>query len=36
MPKPRPMFRTIAILVAVGVVPLTGIDAIGNPNPGVK
>jgi gamma-glutamyltranspeptidase / glutathione hydrolase len=36
MPKPRPMFRTIAILVAAGVVPLIGIDAIGNPNPGVK
>jgi gamma-glutamyltranspeptidase / glutathione hydrolase len=36
MPKPRPMFRAVAILVAAGVVPLTGIDAIGNPNPGVK
>src|SRR5580692_10782757 len=36
MPNPRPMFRTIAILVAAGVVPLAGIDAIGNPNPAVK
>jgi Gamma-glutamyltranspeptidase len=36
MPNPRPMFRTIAILVAASVVPLAGIDAIGSPNPGVK
>jgi gamma-glutamyltranspeptidase/glutathione hydrolase len=36
MPNPRPMFRTIAILVAASVVPLAGTDAIGNPNPGVK
>jgi gamma-glutamyltranspeptidase/glutathione hydrolase len=36
MPNQRPMFRTIAIFLAASVVPLAGIDAIGNPNPAVK
>jgi gamma-glutamyltranspeptidase / glutathione hydrolase len=36
MPNSRPMFRTLAILVAASVVPLAGTDAIGNPNPAVK
>src|ERR1700728_4765789 len=36
MLNPRPMFCTVAVLVAASVVPMAARDAIGNPNPAAK
>ena len=36
MPNPRPMFRTVAVVVSAGVILFAGIDAIAGPSSGVK